>query len=42
MLIYFVRIDNYNRFNISAERMEMPEVPEEIFMEGMKQLIEFG
>ena len=32
--------DNYKRFNISAERMCMPTVPEEIFIEGMKQLIE--
>ena len=31
--------DNYKRFNISAERMQMPQVPEEIFMEGMKQLV---
>jgi branched-chain amino acid aminotransferase len=31
--------DNYLRFNISAERMQMPTVPEEIFMEGMKQLV---
>ncbi len=31
--------DNFERFNISAERMQMPAVPEEIFMEGMKQLI---
>lgn len=31
--------DNFHRFNISAERMQMPQVPEEIFMEGMKQLI---
>ncbi len=31
--------DNFKRFNISAERMEMPRVPEEIFMEGMKQLV---
>jgi branched-chain amino acid aminotransferase len=31
--------DNYNRFNISADRMQMPSVPEEIFIEGMKQLI---
>ena len=35
----FRLIDNYNRFNISAERMEMPSVPEEIFVDGMKQLI---
>ena len=32
--------ENFKRFNISAERMCMPTVPEEIFMEGMKQLIE--
>lgn len=32
--------DNYRRFNISAERMQMPAVPEDIFMEGMRQLIE--
>ena len=30
---------NFERFNISARRMEMPEVPEEIFVEGMKQLV---
>lgn len=35
----FRPIDNYRRFNISAERMEMPSVPEELFMEGMRQLI---
>lgn len=32
--------DNWKRFNKSAERMCMPEVPEEIFIDGMKQLIE--
>jgi branched-chain amino acid aminotransferase len=32
--------DNYRRFNISAERMQMPAVPEELFMEGMRRLIE--
>jgi branched-chain amino acid aminotransferase len=31
--------DNYRRFNISAERVQMPAVPEEIFMEGMRKLI---
>ena len=31
--------DNYRRFNISATRMQMPEVPEELFMEGMRQLV---
>jgi branched-chain amino acid aminotransferase len=32
--------DNFRRFNISAERMQMPPVPEEIFMEGMRTLIQ--
>lgn len=32
--------DNFKRFNISAERMQMPLVPEEIFMEGMRTLID--
>lgn len=31
--------DNFRRFNISAERMEMPKVPEDIFMGGLKQLL---
>ena len=31
--------DNFNRFNLSAERMQMPQVPEEIFMGGLKKLI---
>lgn len=31
--------DNFKRFNISAERMQMPQVPEEIFVEGMRKLI---
>ena len=31
--------DNYRRFNISAERMQMPAVPEEIFIEGMRKLV---
>jgi branched-chain amino acid aminotransferase len=30
---------NFERFNISAERMQMPTVPEEIFIDGLKQLI---
>jgi len=32
--------DNWQRFNVSARRMAMAEVPEELFMEGMRQLIE--
>jgi branched-chain amino acid aminotransferase len=32
--------DNYRRFNISARRMQMPDVPEEIFIEGMRLLLE--
>lgn len=32
--------DNFERFNISAERMQMPSVPEELFMEGMRKLVD--
>jgi len=32
--------DNFHRFNISAARMNMPEIAEEIFIEGLRQLIE--
>ena len=36
----FRPLDNFKRFNISAERMQMPQVPEDIFMEGMRMLVE--
>ncbi|HEX3933753.1 MAG TPA: branched-chain amino acid aminotransferase [Puia sp.] len=32
--------DNYRRFNISAERMMMATVPEELFIEGMRRLVD--
>ncbi len=32
--------DNLTRFNLSAQRMNMPEVSEELFIEGMRRLIE--
>ncbi len=32
--------DNWRRMNRSAERMAMPDVPEEIFIEGMKALVD--
>jgi branched-chain amino acid aminotransferase len=32
--------DNFRRFNISAERMMMPAIPEDIFIEGMRRLVE--
>lgn len=35
----FRPFDNFRRFNVSAERMCMPTVPEEIFIEGMRLLI---
>ena len=31
--------ENYKRFNKSAVRMAMPEVPEAIFMDGLKELL---
>ena len=38
--IVFRPHDNWKRFNQSARRMAMPAVPEEIFMEGIRQLID--
>ena len=35
----FRPIDNFKRFNITAERMQMPTIPEELFIEGMRQLV---
>ncbi len=38
--IWLFRPDqNFERFNKSAVRMAMPEVPENVFMEGLKQVI---
>nr|WP_315166478.1 branched-chain amino acid aminotransferase [uncultured Flavobacterium sp.] len=31
--------ENYKRFNTSAVRMAMPEVPEEVFMNGLNELL---
>ena len=36
----FRPFDNFKRFNISAERMNMPVVPEEIFIDGMRTLLQ--
>jgi len=38
--IIFRPYDNWKRMNRSAERMAMPDVPEEIFIEGMRHLVE--
>jgi len=38
-VVIFRPQENYKRFNTSAERMQMPAVPEWLFMDGMKQLI---
>ena len=32
--------ENFHRFNKSAVRMAMPEVPEDVFMGGLTQLID--
>ena len=37
--IIFRPQDNWRRMNKSAERMAMPEIPEELFMEGLRELI---
>ncbi|MFC6997703.1 branched-chain amino acid aminotransferase [Rufibacter roseus] len=38
-VVLFRPRDNWARMNESAKRLCMPEIPEEIFMEGLKQLI---
>ncbi len=38
--IIFRPYDNWKRMNRSAERMAMPDVPEDLFVEGMRRLIE--
>lgn len=39
--IWLFRPDqNFNRFNTSAVRMAMPEVPEELYMSGLTQLLQ--
>jgi branched-chain amino acid aminotransferase len=38
--VYLFRArDNWHRLNISAHRMVMPEVPESLFMDGLKSLL---
>jgi branched-chain amino acid aminotransferase len=39
-IFIFRPLDNLQRLNASAERMCMPAVPEEIFMQGLRQLIQ--
>ncbi|MCL6523387.1 MAG: branched-chain amino acid aminotransferase [Thermoflavifilum sp.] len=39
-VVIFRPYDNFKRFNLSADRMDMPAVPEEIFIEGMKKLVD--
>lgn len=38
-VVIFRPLKNFERFNISADRMLMPRVPEEIFMQGLTQLL---
>ncbi|HYG03179.1 MAG TPA: branched-chain amino acid aminotransferase [Chryseosolibacter sp.] len=38
--LVFRALDNLKRLNISAERMCMPSVPEELFMEGLSTLLD--
>ncbi len=38
--LLFRPLDNCKRLNISAERMVIPQIPEEIFMNGLKKLLE--
>jgi branched-chain amino acid aminotransferase len=38
-ILLFRPMDNFKRLNISAERMCIPQLPEEIFMQGLEQLL---
>ena len=39
--VFIFRPDrNFERFNLSAERLNMPTVPEEIFMEGIQTIVD--
>ena len=37
--LLFRPLDNWKRLNKSAERLMIPQIPEEIFMEGLKELL---
>ncbi len=37
--LLFRPLDNCKRLNISAERMVIPQIPEELFMDGLKELL---
>lgn len=39
-VVVFRPLDNWKRMNISAERMCMPQIPEELFMESLSTLID--
>jgi branched-chain amino acid aminotransferase len=38
-ILLFRPLDNFKRLNISAERMCMPHLSEEVFMEGLRELV---
>lgn len=38
-VLVFRAIDNFQRMNESAKRMVMPEIPEEVFMDGLTELL---
>jgi len=38
-ILLFRPLDNFHRLNASAERMCMPQLPEDIFMQGLEQLL---
>lgn len=38
-IFLFRPLDNHKRFNISAKRLCIPEIPEDYFMEGLKALL---
>lgn len=38
-VLVFRPFENFKRINIAGQRMAMPQIPEEIFMEGLSQLV---
>lgn len=39
-ILLFRPLENHKRFNISAKRMAIPEIPQNYFMEGLKTLLQ--
>src|ERR1022692_1162172 len=38
-VVIFRPYDNWKRMNVSANRMDMPDIPEDMFMDGLHELL---